>query len=274
MSPTWYDVLGVEPGADADTIRAAWRTAIADLEPGDRRFATLNEAAAVLLEPARRSAYDAELAPAEPVPVEPEPVEAGAVEPEPGSTAPSAEPSGAPYLVPVWVLATVGVIAAAAVVLAVILGSRPAPEAIVRDTVHLASGSKTTDIEQSAISAQAAATEAIAPVLSYDYRHLDADKAHAESFLTDAYRKTYEKNFDGAVRANALQGQFVITTTFINSAIVRVDGARVQVLVFFNQSRSYKGSTTPAEFQDQVTMTMQHVGGRWLVDNLTISQPS
>ena len=67
MTPTWYDLLGVEPDASADEIRAAWKTAIADLDPGDRRFRALNEAAEVLLDKDRRAAYDATLAPEEPV---------------------------------------------------------------------------------------------------------------------------------------------------------------------------------------------------------------
>ncbi len=54
MTPTWYDLLGVEPDASADDIRAAWKAAIADLDPTDRRFKTLNEAAEVLLDPQRR----------------------------------------------------------------------------------------------------------------------------------------------------------------------------------------------------------------------------
>ena len=63
MTPTWYDLLGVEPDASEDEIRAAWKAAIADLDPGDRRFRTLNEAAEVLLDPDRRAAYDATLEP-------------------------------------------------------------------------------------------------------------------------------------------------------------------------------------------------------------------
>ncbi|MGH3353045.1 MAG: hypothetical protein ACRDPS_20450 [Nocardioides sp.] len=61
-SPTWYDLLDVEQDAATDDIRAAWKSAIADLDPTDRRFRTLNDAAAVLLDDKLRAAYDAELA--------------------------------------------------------------------------------------------------------------------------------------------------------------------------------------------------------------------
>ena len=59
-SPTWYDVLGVARDASSDEVRTAWKSQIADLEPGDRRFDSLNRAAKVLLDPAARTAYDAE----------------------------------------------------------------------------------------------------------------------------------------------------------------------------------------------------------------------
>lgn len=61
MTPSWYDVLDLDPSADAEEIRQAWRASIADLSPGDRGFRVRNEAAEVLLDPERRRAYDAQL---------------------------------------------------------------------------------------------------------------------------------------------------------------------------------------------------------------------
>ena len=46
-----YDVLDVAPTATADEIRTAWRSAVADLDPTDRRFRAYNQAAEVLLDP-------------------------------------------------------------------------------------------------------------------------------------------------------------------------------------------------------------------------------
>src|SRR6201989_2666559 len=61
--PTWYDVLGVSRDADAEEIRASWRAATDKFEPGTGagQFRMFNEAADVLLDPARRAAYDASL---------------------------------------------------------------------------------------------------------------------------------------------------------------------------------------------------------------------
>jgi Mce-associated membrane protein len=301
VTPTWYDLLGVEETADAEQIRAAWRRAIADLDPTERRFATLNEAAAVLLDPARRSAYDAELAAsrlAEPEP-EPEPevapegepeVEAVSVQtqaqaepeaPEPTHAEPDEEPAdmktrsaGRPYLVPGWTLATLGVVTAAAVILAVVLGSRAGADKVVQSEVQLSSGSTVTQIEEPALAAQAAAKEAIVPVISYDYRHLDEDQKKAEGFLTADYRKVYDKNFDALVKGqnNAVKTQTVVTTKVVGSAIVRASGDRVQVLLFIDQPASNKVNPTPQVFANEVAATMQKVGDRWLIDDLTTTK--
>ncbi len=61
-APSWYDVLGLAPDASSEEVRAAWRAAIVDLDPTDRRFRSFNAAAEVLLDPARRATHDAELA--------------------------------------------------------------------------------------------------------------------------------------------------------------------------------------------------------------------
>lgn len=97
MSPSLYDLFNVDASADPAQIRTAWRSAIADLDPGDRRFAMYNEAAGTLLDPDKRAAYDAILAP-EPTPVEQpslvEPVE------RPPELVEVTEPVGqAPYVV-------------------------------------------------------------------------------------------------------------------------------------------------------------------------------
>ena len=63
---SWYDVLGVERGASTEEVRAAWRSGIADLDPSERRFRLLNQAAEVLLDPERRAEHDAALAADEP----------------------------------------------------------------------------------------------------------------------------------------------------------------------------------------------------------------
>ncbi|MFC7504727.1 DnaJ domain-containing protein, partial [Nocardioides sp. GCM10030258] len=62
MSVNNYDLLNVDESATADEIRAAWKVAIADLDPSDRRFRAYNDAAGVLLDEDKRASYDAGLA--------------------------------------------------------------------------------------------------------------------------------------------------------------------------------------------------------------------
>lgn len=284
LTPTWYDLLGVERGAEPDEIRAAWRSAIADLDPTERRFATLNEAAAVLLDPARRSAYDEELraaeaevapdvAPAVEPDVEPvvEPVETVHAEVEPVEISRSARTSSvrrAPsYLLPGWVLGAVAVVAVAAAVLAGVLATHGPGDKVVEATAQLSSGSKVTDIEERALAAQAAAREAIVPVLSYDYRKLDAAQSAAHGYLTTSYQKEYDKLF-ALIKRNAPGTQTVVTTKVVDSGIVRADSDRVQVLLFVDRPTTNKASTTAIPYQDQVTATMRRVGGDWRIDNL------
>ena len=62
MSVSLYDLLDVDEDATPAQIRSAWKAAIADLDPTDRRFRAFNDAAGVLLDADKRAAYDAELA--------------------------------------------------------------------------------------------------------------------------------------------------------------------------------------------------------------------
>jgi Mce-associated membrane protein len=243
-SPSWYDLLGVAPDAPADEIRAAWRAAIADLDPTDRRFGSLNAAAEVLLDPQRRAAYDAELVPAVPDTVPdsvPEPVAAGV------------GPTRERRVVPGWLLVGVAVVTlllagAAAVVAATVPSDR--------------------SVDQASGAARAAAERAIVPILSYDAGDLDASKAAAEGYLTGSYRKEYAKLFDGVIAANAPATGTVVQAKLVRSGVVRADDDRVQVFLLVDQSRTNKAEKQPVVYKNWVTVTMEQVDGDWLVSGL------
>src|SRR3954447_15948210 len=55
-----YDVLDVEPTSTPEEIRAAWRAAVAHLDPTQRPFRLDNQAAEGRLAPSGRTSYDAE----------------------------------------------------------------------------------------------------------------------------------------------------------------------------------------------------------------------
>jgi Mce-associated membrane protein len=257
MKASWYDVLDVDPTATEDEIRAAWRRAVADLDPTDRRFRVFNQAAEVLLDPARRTAYDAELAAEAAEPVEPvEPVEATQVEPEPTPTSPApVETRRWRHLpaVPGWALLCVAGVVAAALVVAGVLVSKPSDAAVAGDTQ----------------AAQAAAERAIVPLLSYDAHHLDQSAAAARPFLTPSYQQQYDKLF-AVIRQNAPRTGTVVRAKYVASGVVRSGTDRVDVLVFVDQAtRNKQHPKVPIVYKNQVTVTMAKVGGQWLVDDLT-----
>ncbi|WP_426242439.1 J domain-containing protein [Nocardioides sp. LHG3406-4] len=259
-SPSWYDVLDVDPTADADEVRAAWKAAIADLEPTDRRFQTLNRAAEVLLDPTRRAAYDAELAEAEEpdlgfearAPERPRTSTGGPEAPErprtsTGGPASAHTSTGVSGWLLVALAAAVLTVAGAAAALFLLRGG--------------------SDSEESAAAAQKAAEEAIVPILSYDYRHLDQDRAAAQSYLTSKYKPLYDKTFS-IVEENAGSVQPVVVAKLVSSGLARSGDDRVEVVLFVDQETTNKETTEPVVYQNYVTVTMQDVDGEWLVDEL------
>jgi Mce-associated membrane protein len=252
--PSWYDVLGVPPDASSDEVRSAWRGGIADLDPSDRRFRSLNEAAEVLLDTQRRADYDQEIGiTGQQAPVPADDAEAAGVDlsalpaPVPTSDAPARRG------VPVWVLAPLAVVTILMVVAAAYLFTRPSDDSI---------ATATTD-------AQAAAERDITTILGYDYRRLDADQKATDALLTPAYRQKYDSLF-AQVKANAPKLKIVVTVSVIASGIVRSGNDRVQVLVFVNRTTTRTDGTQ--DYHDQVVATMEKVGSDWLVDNLDTNQ--
>jgi Mce-associated membrane protein len=269
VSPSWYDVLDVEPTASADEVRAAWRAGIADLEPGSRRFQTLNEAAEVLLDKDRRAAYDAELAAQRREPVlDPTPHDStddeSEADPDAGTTVPRA---ASRRVVPLWVIAAVAVVTVAAVGLAAFAWSQP-QDRLEKPSLEVISVPNAS--EEAAREAQVAAEQAIVPVLSYDYRTLEEDQKRATAYLTGDYRKDYDELF-GVIADNAPSTKTQVSAEVIASGIVRSGEERVEVLVFVDRPTLNKLSAQPVLSKDQVTVTMQKVGDEWLVDNLRTS---
>jgi Mce-associated membrane protein len=293
-TPTWYDLLDVEPTASTAEIRAAWKAAVADLDPTDRRFRRLSDAAAVLLDADRRAAYDAELAELEAehtdehagehpgeqadehgdAPATEEPEEEGA------ERAPAAR-RRLPDL-PGWVLIVVAVVTAAALTSAIVSvvrgGGGP-------DVVTAANKNETTStleadfgqpvkhdhatlIEEQAAGALSAAKEAVPAILSYDYRHLAADQQRAHAYMTSSYRKKYDELF-AVIKDNAPTTKTIVKAlTPVDTGVVRASGDRVQVLVFFDLPTTNAKNSKPIPYQQYATVTMVEQGGSWLVDDV------
>ena len=245
MSPHWYDLLDVDRTASSEEIRTAWKTSIADLDPSDRRFRVLNEAAEILLDPERRAAYDATLVEEEQEEQEeqePEGVVAATHEPTPLTTHQPAGRRGARLAL----VALLALVTLAVVVATIFAWTRPGP------------------VDEGP--AQAAAEVADVPVLSYDYRTLDADAEAAKSYMTPSFRERYDETFT-LLEENAGRTETVVSVeAVVASGIVRSGEDRVDVLLFVNRARA--NVQQEDVFRDQVTMQMRLVDGEWLVDGL------
>ncbi|MCD4533588.1 DnaJ domain-containing protein [Nocardioides sp. cx-169] len=263
MTPNWYDLLDVDRDATTEEIRAAWRSAIADLEPDDRRFRVYNEAGAVLLDPERRAAYDATLPQDEDQAHEGHEEAAGAApdvradteaeklpEDGPQDTAePEGERSGDDRRAGarLWLTAVLAVVALALVAASVYAWTRPAP------------------VDEDA--ARAAARAAVVPVLSYDYRTLDEDAATAGSYMTPRVRKDYDDTMQ-VIKDNAPQTKTVVRVEEpLADGVVRSSEDRVDVLLYVNMpTTNAQGART---YRNQVTLRMVLADGEWLVDDFT-----
>jgi Mce-associated membrane protein len=257
-TPSWYDVLDVAPDSCEKDIRTAWRSAIADLDPSDRRFRVLNQAAEVLLDRRKRAEYDAELAAQlaaqlDSVRVdEPDAEEAG--EPVASDEA-AASARRTAWVPPGWLLVAVAAVAALVVgACAAVVAGDPG-------------GARVADATRQA---QSAAERAIVPVLSYDASDMAGSQKAAEGYLTADYQEEYDKLF-AVLEENAGRTGTVVTAQVVASAVVRSGDDRVSVLLFVNRPTTNKQVKRPVVYKDQVTVTMQKVGDSWLIDNLVTS---
>jgi Mce-associated membrane protein len=266
-TPNWYDVLDVDPTATTDEVRDAWRAAIADLTPADRRFRLYTQAAEVLLDPERRAAHDAELArqeaeEADEVAAVPEPA-APLAPPAAADPPPASDPSATPapgragWTVSPLLLAVVAVLAVLAVAATAYLWSQPSEEAVSEATTG----------------ARNAAERAAVAVLSYDHETLEEDREAAHAVMTSGYRREKYDPLFAVIEDNAPRTGTAVDVDVVASSIARVDddGERVQVLLFLDRPTTNKANRKPVVYQDQATVTMQRVDGKWLVDDLRTS---
>nr|WP_246305308.1 hypothetical protein [Nocardioides marinisabuli] len=258
--------MGVEPDASTEEVRSAWRSAIADLDPSERRFRLLNQAAEVLLDPARRAEHDAALEAGRSD--EPEPEEPVATPTTPATRATPTTPAAAVPptgsrlpLVPGWALVVLAVLAVLSVSAAVVVWVQPNER-----VVSAAEGGN--EIEESAEQARATAERAVGPVLSYDYRSFEESTAAARSYMTVDYQEDYDQ-LVAALEPNLEEVQPVVEVEVVDSAVVRTSGDRVDVLLFVNRPTLNKGMDEPVVYKDQVTMRMVREDGTWLVDDLS-----
>lgn len=282
-----YDILDVAEDATPDEIRAAWKSAIADLDPTDRRFRAFSDAAGVLLDPPKRAAYDAELAAAR---VDDEPADAPAeaatetaaeaadageaddseaddsrtTEPEDGPATVEATPTPAAGPAPLRGLWLPALAAVAVVSVALLIWVLVQPGSLGDDSPD----SRAEASEAAIRSAEKAAGEMAPVVLAYDYRTFDADVDAASVYFTDDFgaeqRELLEK-----LKPSVIEGKVVVTTAVPGVALTRMseDGTRAQVLVFVNQDVE-KGKGKPTSLTSAATFDLVSEDGDWLLDEI------
>lgn len=276
--PNLYDLLNVAESSSPEQIRAAWKAAIADLDPTDRRLQAYNDAGAVLLDAEKRSAYDAQLAEERDEQTDgasaTSPVVASAADVVDGkregtaTDRPDVDKStdGVVRSGPAsWAMWTLAVAAA----LSLALGVFTVLAVTVLDNGDRAQSSASA--EQNGVdgkAAVAAATGTIAPLFGYDYRTMDEDLARFQGQMTDSMADRQAASWP-ALTKEAKQQKIVVTAQAPYAGLTRIseDGARATVVVFLDQQVK-KQAAEPFTLRMWATLTLVRQGDRWLLDDV------
>lgn len=304
MTLNLYDLLDVEESADAAEIRAAWKAAIAELNPTDRLFRAYNDAAGVLLDTDKRAAYDAELAEAraetdvqadqaETVADAPL-VTAGAATPETaesteddvdevaGGSAPEVDlvPDEAPVDgsggaramtgPPGWAIGAAAVAAVLSLALAAWILTMPGVRADAADSPARVAERGALQ-QRAAVEAEAAAEKLVGPVLSYNHETMAADLERIRGNMTAKMGEKQAASWPEITKEAEAQ-EIVVEATPAGTALIRVSpkGDRATVVAFVDQFVEKKGAQ-PFVLRMWATMSLVEASGgegRWLLDDI------
>jgi Mce-associated membrane protein len=114
-----------------------------------------------------------------------------------------------------------------------------------------------------------AASSGVATILSYDYRHLDADFASAERLLTPHFRKQYDDTTAKGVKPLAAKYKAISSADVSAAGVVDAGHDRAVVLVFVNQTVTNSQLAAPRLDRSRIDVTLVRSNGRWLIDKLT-----
>lgn len=289
MTANLYDLLDVPESASEQEIRTAWKAAIADLDPTERRFRAFNDAAGVLLDPDARAAYDADLAAArdaeagaegredraESVATPPvtdaadtEQTRAAAAE-----TAPPAEPGPRPSPGPPgWAFGAAGVGALVALVLAIYLFAQPGGRLFTDDSPRSVA-ERNSAAERATIAAEGAAEQMVAPVLSYGFETMEADLDRRLSYLSPDLAKKVSGSWPELTKEAQAQ-EIDVEATSVGTALTRLsaDGRRATVVVFVDQ-RTEKKDSEPFVLHMWATMQLLRDSAdadTWLLNDVCV----
>ncbi|MDP9091682.1 MAG: hypothetical protein M3N95_01750 [Actinomycetota bacterium] len=117
----------------------------------------------------------------------------------------------------------------------------------------------------------AAAKTCTAAILSYDYRTLDQNEKAGQACATGQLKADYTKLMDATVKKIAPQSKAVQVMQVAKAAITSVspDGKQWVVLVYGQESVTTSKVTSPRLDISSASVTLNNVGGVWLVSNMT-----
>jgi Mce-associated membrane protein len=105
-------------------------------------------------------------------------------------------------------------------------------------------------------------------VLSYNFRTVDDDLAHARTALTGKFQDDFTQLASGVVAPAAKQDQIDTRAEVAGSGVVSMTQDQVVTLLFVNQTTRSTKLTAPKIDGSRLQLTMQRVGGQWLISDL------
>jgi Mce-associated membrane protein len=191
----------------------------------------------------------------EPAPVQPEPPARVRIDVEPAAPATAAATGS---------LARAA--AASLVILAVLAGALATVTTVKLAGDHVACGPVGSGPQLAEV---ATAASSVHVVLSYDYRHLDADFAAAERLLTPAFRKKYVDTTNKGVKPLAVKYKAIASADVTGAGLVSTTrGSCDHVLVLVQQTVTNSQLAQPRLDRSRIDVQMVRVKGRWLIGDL------
>lgn len=105
-------------------------------------------------------------------------------------------------------------------------------------------------------------------LFSYDYRTLAKDFSAGQAITTGKFRTQYADTTSKVVTPVATQKQAVVKAEVVTAGVVRATPDTVVTIVYVNQVTTSSLQAGPKVDLSRVRMTVQHVGGQWLIANV------
>lgn len=124
------------------------------------------------------------------------------------------------------------------------------------------------DSQTAGIESVQAARDGVVALLSYQPDTVEADLDGARNLLTGDFKNTYTQLTNDVVIPGAKQKSIAAVATVPAAAVVSATANHAVALMFVNQS-VIVGAGAPTDTASSVKVTLEKVGGRWLISDLT-----